>query len=100
MKKNATDATMIPWVNGEKTELDDFYREKGYFPSLKPGEKEFVEKVHWFERRESVAITLAHSYDDWALGQMALELNKNEDYGYYGGNCKSFIVLLFSQNLS
>jgi len=83
MKKNATDATMIPWVNGPKTELDDFYRENGYFPALKPGEKEYVEKVHWFERRQSVAITLAHSYDDWALGQMALELDKKEDFEYY-----------------
>ncbi len=83
MKKNATDATMIPWVNGEKTELDNFYREKGYFPSLKPDEKEFVDRVHWFEKRQSVAITLAHSYDDWALGQVALELDKREDFEYY-----------------
>jgi len=83
MKKNATDATMIPWVNGPITELDVFYRKHGYFPSLKPGEKEFVKEVHWFEKRQSVAITLAHSYDDWALGQMAKELGKMDDYKYY-----------------
>ena len=98
MKKNATDATMIPWVNGPKTELDDFYREKGYFPSLKPGEKEFVEKVHWFERRQSVAITLAHSYDDWALGQMALELDKKEDFEYYNGQATNYRNLYQSKN--
>jgi len=98
MKKNATDATMIPWVNGEKTELDDFYRENGYFPSLKPGEKEFVEKVHWFERRESVAITVAHSYDDWALGQMALELNKKEDYEYYNAQALNYRNLYQPKN--
>jgi len=98
MKKNATDATMIPWVNGPKTELDDFYREKGYFPSLKPGEKEFVEKVHWFERRQSVAITLAHSYDDWALGQIALELDKKEDFEYYNGQATNYRNLYQSKN--
>ncbi len=98
MKKNATDATMIPWVNGDKTELDDFYRENGYFPSLKPGEKEFVEKVHWFEKRESVAITLAHSYDDWALGQMALELDKKQDYEYYNTQALNYRNLYQPKN--
>jgi predicted alpha-1,2-mannosidase len=83
MKKNATEATMLPWKNGTKTELDLFYRKNGYFPSLKHGEKEFVKEVHWFEKRQSVAITLAHSYDDWALGQMAKELYKQEDYKYF-----------------
>ncbi|MEN8248102.1 MAG: GH92 family glycosyl hydrolase [Bacteroidota bacterium] len=83
MKKNALEATMIPWANKEKTELDDFYREKGYFPALQPGEEETVEKVHWFEKRQSVAITMAHSYDDWALGQMAKELNKEDDYAFF-----------------
>ncbi len=90
MKKNATDATMIPWANGEKTELDDFYRENGFFPALKPGEKEFVKKVHWFEKRQSVAITLAHCYDDWALGQMALELGKKEDYAYFNNQAFNY----------
>ena len=82
-KKNATDATMIPWRNGERTVLDTFYREKGYFPSLRPDEKETVGKVDGFERRQSVAITLAHSYDDWALGEMAKELGRNDDYKYF-----------------
>ena len=98
MKKNATDATMIPWVNGSKTELDDFYRENGYFPALKSGEKEFVKKVHWFERRQSVAITLAHSYDDWALGQMALELGKTFDYNYYNKQALNYRNLYQPEN--
>jgi putative alpha-1,2-mannosidase len=71
MKKNALEGTMIPWRNGPKTVLDDFFREKGFFPALKPGEIETVPEVHDFEKRQSVAVTLAHSYDDWALGQMA-----------------------------
>lgn len=90
MKKNATDATMIPWANGDKTELDDFYRKNGFFPALKLGEKEFVKKVHGFEKRQSVAITLAHSYDDWALGQMALELGKKKDYTYFNNQAFNY----------
>jgi predicted alpha-1,2-mannosidase len=69
IKKNATDATMLPWRNGPKTPLDVFYREKGFFPALAPGETETYPEVHGFEKRQSVAITLAHSYDDWALGK-------------------------------
>ena len=83
IRKNATDATMLPWRNGPKTPLDDFYREKGFFPALAPGETEIYPEVHGFEKRQSVAITLAHSYDDWALGQMAKELGKEDDYRYF-----------------
>ncbi|MEN8185777.1 MAG: glycoside hydrolase family 92 protein, partial [Bacteroidota bacterium] len=88
MKRNALEATMIPWANGNKTVLEDFYRENGYFPALKHGEKEFIEKVHWFEKRQSVAITMAHCYDDWALGELALELGNQDDYKYF--NKQSF----------
>lgn len=98
MKKNATDATMIPWRNGAKTELDDFYREKGYFPALNHGEKEFIEEVHSFEKRQSVAITLAHSYDDWALGQMAKELDKEEDFLFYNQEALNYRNLFQPNN--
>lgn len=92
MLKNATQATMLPWKNGPKTELEDFYYEKGFFPGLKPGEQETVKAVHGFEKRQSVAITLGHSYDDWALGQFAKELNKTADYTKFdarGNNYKN-----------
>jgi predicted alpha-1,2-mannosidase len=83
MHKNATQATMLPWKNGPKTELEDFYYDKGYFPALKPGEKETNKTVHSFEKRQAVAITLGHSYDDWALAQMAQELNKTSDFAKF-----------------
>lgn len=98
MRKNATDATMIPWVNGGLTDLDKFYRKNGFYPSLRPDEKETIEEVHWFEKRQSVAITLAHSYDDWALGQMALELNKQDDYLYYNNQSANYRNLYCSKN--
>ncbi len=83
MLKNATSATMLPWRNGPKCILDTFYREKGYYPSLWPGQTETVKMVHDFEKRQSVAITLGHSYDDWALSEMAGEMKKPTEAAYY-----------------
>jgi predicted alpha-1,2-mannosidase len=80
MVRNATEATMLPWRNGPKTTLDDFYYKNGYFPALKPGEKETVSAVHPFEKRQAVAVTLGASYDDWAVGQLAKDLGKTADY--------------------
>ncbi|WDF54682.1 GH92 family glycosyl hydrolase [Mucilaginibacter sp. KACC 22063] len=80
MYKNATQATMLPWRNGPKTSLDDFYYQKGYFPALHPGEKETVPEVHPFEKRQAVAVTLGASFDDWALAEFAKDLGKNKDY--------------------
>jgi len=83
MRKNATDATMLPWRNGPKSELDDFYHEKGYFPALHPNEKETVALVDPFEKRQAVAVTLGNSYDDWALAEMAKELDNEADYNLF-----------------
>lgn len=82
MRKNSYESTLLPWRNGPKNELDYFYRKNKYYPSLNNGEKEWVKEVHDFERRQSVAITLAHSYDDWALAEMAKELDKTDDYNF------------------
>lgn len=79
MRKNATQATMLPWKNGPKTPLDDFYYRKGYFPALAPGQKESYAEVDPFEKRQAVAVTLGASYDDWALGQLAGKLDKTAD---------------------
>ncbi len=90
--KNATEATMLPWKNGPKCELDDFYYDKGYFPALQKGEKETVSLVHSFEKRQAVAVTLGGSYDDWAVGQLAAELKKPNDQSVFekrGANYKN-----------
>ena len=83
LKKNAMEATMLPWRNGPMCSLDTFYLENGYYPALNPGEKETVARVHSFEKRQAVAITLGHSFDDWCLAQLAKALNKNDDYEYF-----------------
>ena len=90
LKKNAMKATMLPWRNGPMCSLDTFYLEKGYFPALNPGEKETVALVHPFEKRQAVAITLAHSYDDWCLAQLAKALKKDEDYAYFMKRSNNF----------
>jgi predicted alpha-1,2-mannosidase len=80
MKKNALQATMLPWRNGSACSLDSFYYRHGYYPALKPGEKETVPLVDGFEKRQSVAVTLGHSYDDWALAYLAKETGNIADY--------------------
>lgn len=90
MRKNATSATMLPWRNGPTCSLDSFYHEHGYYPALHPGEKETVELVHSFERRQAVAITLSHSYDHWALAQMAKDLGKESDYELFLPKSKNY----------
>ena len=90
MRKNATEATMLPWRNGPKTVLDDVYHEKGYFPALRIGEKETVQEVHPFEKRQAVAVTLGGSYDDWALSQLAGDLHKKDDQQLFAPRAKNY----------
>ena len=79
LKKKSLQATLLPWRNGPAVSLDSFYTEHGFYPALKPGEKETVPEVHGFERRQSVAVTLQASYDDWCLAQLAAALGKSPD---------------------
>lgn len=79
-KKAITESTLIPWVRAEAGILDVFYKEKGYFPSLKLDEEEMVKEVNSFEKRQAVAVTTGTSYDHWCLSQIAKELNLIEDY--------------------
>jgi predicted alpha-1,2-mannosidase len=83
LRKNAMEATMLPWRNGPMCSLDTFYLEKGFFPALNVGETETVREVDAFEKRQAVAVTLEHSYDDWCLAQLAGALNKQDDYNYF-----------------
>jgi len=88
--KNATEATMLPWKNGPKTDLEDFYYKNGYFPALHIGEKETNPAVHDFEKRQAVAITLGHSYDDWALSQLAKDLGKTADFKRFSARGQNY----------
>jgi len=83
LKKNAMEGTMLPWRVGPMCSLDSFYLEKGWYPALEEKEPETVSMVDGFEKRQAVALTLEHSYDDWCLAQLARVLNKQEDYHYF-----------------
>jgi predicted alpha-1,2-mannosidase len=46
--------------------------------------------VDSFEKRQAVALTLEHSYDDWCLAQLAKALGKNDDYEYFLKRSKNY----------
>jgi predicted alpha-1,2-mannosidase len=78
-----TQKSFLPWSKVPNTELDVFFHDKGYFPALKPGEKEYINEVNSWEKRQVVAVTLGASYDFWCLSQIAKELGKKEDCDYF-----------------
>ena len=80
MRKNALEETLLPWCNGPRTVLDDFYAEHGWFPALHPGEEETVPEVNMpWERRQAVSLSTTSSYCDWAVAQLARRLGKTDD---------------------
>jgi predicted alpha-1,2-mannosidase len=82
MRKNATEATLLPWSRSGLTTLDHVYFEKGFFPALAWGEEETVPEVTT-ERRQSISVTLENAYDDWCVAQLAKALGKDEDAVYF-----------------
>ena len=83
LRKNATQATVLPWLLGPLTPLDRVYQERGFFPALAKGETETSPDVFPSERRQAVSVTLENSYDDWCVAQMAKALHKDADYAYF-----------------
>jgi predicted alpha-1,2-mannosidase len=83
LKKTILYETKLPWIKDSATVLDKFYDTHGYFPALRKGEQETCPQVHPFEKRQAVAVTLASSYDDWCMAQMARELGKSDDYDFF-----------------
>ncbi len=83
LKKNSMQATMLPWRTGPMCSLDSFYHEKGWYPALEEGETESVSLVHPFEKRQAVALTLEHSFDDWCLAQLAEALGRYDDHSFF-----------------
>jgi predicted alpha-1,2-mannosidase len=80
IRKNLTEGTLIPWRQGHaKVGLDDFFYAQGYFPALRPGEKETEPLVDDFEKRQAVAVTLGVAFDAWTLAQLAKDLGRPDD---------------------
>lgn len=97
MKKNALEGTMVPWRMGAASPLDKLALKLGYFPALHPEEKETEPLVDSFEKRQAVAVTLAQSYDDWALAQLAKKLGKEQDYQYFSKTAKNYQNLYWKE---
>jgi predicted alpha-1,2-mannosidase len=83
IRKNATEATMLPWSRAPLTSLDHVYFDKGFFPALKWGESETIPEVT-SERRQAVSVTIENSYDDWCVEQLARALGKQKDASHFG----------------
>jgi predicted alpha-1,2-mannosidase len=91
IEKNLMKGTFIPWRQGTpRRPIDDFYHEKGYFPSLKISQAETEPQMDDFEKRQPVAVTLGISYDFWSLAELAKELGKTEDYKIYSPKGKDY----------
>ncbi|HOF20555.1 MAG TPA: GH92 family glycosyl hydrolase [Bacteroidales bacterium] len=88
--KNAMKGTLVPWRSGPMCGLDSFYIQNGWFPALPEGAEETEPLVDGFEKRQAVAVTLEHSYDDWCLAQLAKALGKNEDYEYFSRRAQNY----------
>lgn len=80
LRKNSLEATLLPWRNGPRSELDDFYNEHGYFPALPPDQPENVERVEpvW-EKRQAVSVTLENAFSDWCIAQLAEAAGKDNE---------------------
>jgi len=83
IRKNATEATLLPWSRGPLTSLDRVYFDKGFFPALDLGQSENVPEVTP-ERRQAVSVTIENGYDDWCAEQLAKALGKQQDAAYFG----------------
>ena len=94
IRKNATEQSMMPWCSShEATKEDECYWEKGFFPALAKGEEEDCPAAHPFERRQAVAVTLEHAYDDWCAGQMAEKLGRADDAEMFARRAKNYSTL-------
>lgn len=82
VRKNAVEATLLPWSRAGLTPLDKVYFDRGFFPALDPGESETVPQVT-VERRQAVSVTLENGYDDWSIAQLAKALGKQDDASYF-----------------
>ena len=97
-KKNALQRTMLPWTDGEADELTKFFYRNGYLPALEEDEEETCERVHSFENRQSVAVTIEHSYDDFCLSVIAEKLGKKEDAAFFAARSENYKKLYNKDN--
>ncbi len=74
-----TEKTLAPWSAKKAGDLDEFFKEHGYFPALREDQEETSDLVHPFEGRQPVAVTLGTVYDEWCLSKIARILGKEDE---------------------
>lgn len=82
-KKTMAEKSFLPWTRIPKGPLSFYMDEHGYFPGLRPGEKESDSRVTSWEKRQSVAVSLAAHFDYWALSRIATSLGYDDEAKYY-----------------
>ncbi len=82
-RKGIEEKTLAPWSGRPAGWIDDFYKENGYIPALRQGEKETDPNVSGFEKRQPVAVTLGTSYDEWCLSRIAEFMGDKESQQKY-----------------
>lgn len=78
-----TEKTLCPWCGNPAGWIDSFYWEHGYIPALRPGEQETDPNVHYFEKRQPIAVTLGTAYDTWCMSLIAAAAGHPEDAQYF-----------------
>ncbi|TWO34640.1 glycoside hydrolase family 92 protein [Seonamhaeicola sediminis] len=91
LKKNHVEGGIMEKAGYEhKTNIGgglDFYMEKGFVPHPNP-------KGKFGGHQDGAGLTLEYAYQDWVLAQLALKLNKTEDYEYFLKRSKNYGKLL------
>lgn len=82
-KKTMAEKSFLPWTRIPKGPLSFYMDEYGYFPGLRPEQKETDPRVTSWEKRQSVAVSLAAYYDYWALSRLATYLGHDEEAKSY-----------------
>lgn len=89
-KAAVDDKTLAPWRNGKAGYLNKFYADSGYIPALHPGERETLDEVDGWEKRQAVAVTLGTSYDDWCLSVIASRLGLDDEAAYRASRARNY----------
>jgi len=90
-------SSRLPWFRGKACPLDAFYEKHGYFPALWPAkdggwakDPEWPAEAKHDERRQSVAVTLAYSYDSWCIAELARRFGTKEDVAEFERKSRNY----------
>lgn len=92
-RKGIEDKTLAPWSGNKAGWIDEFYKQHGYIPALREGEKETDPNVSGFEKRQPVAVSLGTAYDLWCLSRIAEFMGDKKQAEHYRQLGRNYRVL-------